>query len=156
MYLSAQLQYVQLLYPLLPGPAESVAGVQTRRRTASLATGEPVTRPEIGSLRIPDGVPEAGRRSKIIDPGVVPETVARPRECAEATHHTKYALFPCTPCVLPIQNKLPYSAQKKSLMERCVLEDPHRRRKSLVIQIPDWHPSITSFKSRLPKNRVST
>ena len=92
MYLAAQLQYVQLLYPLLPGPAESVAGVQTRRRTASLATGEPVTRPEIGSLRIPDGVPEAGRRSKIIDPGVVPETVARPRECAEATHHTKYAL----------------------------------------------------------------
>ena len=56
MYLAAQLQYVQLLYPLLPGPAESVAGVQTRRRTASLATGEPVTRPEIGSLRIPVGV----------------------------------------------------------------------------------------------------
>ena len=104
MYLAAQLQYAQLLYPVVAlrqmlviygrehGPAESVAGVQTRRRTASLATGAPVTRPEIGSLWLPNGVPEAGRRSKIIDPGVVPETVARPRECAEATHHTKYAL----------------------------------------------------------------
>ena len=104
MYLAAQLQSVQLLYHVVAlsqvlviyergyGPAESVAGVQTRRRTAPLATGAPVTLPEIGSLRTPNGVPEAGRRSKIIDPGVVPETVARPRECAEATHHTKYAL----------------------------------------------------------------
>ena len=90
MYLAAQLQYVQLLYPVVAlsqvlviygreyGPAESLAGVQTRRRTASLATGEPVTRPEIGSLRIPDGVPEAGRRSKIIGLGVVPRSSRNP------------------------------------------------------------------------------
>ena len=71
----------------------SVAGVLTRRRTASLATGAPVTPPEIGSLRVPDVAPEGGRRSKTIDPRVVSETVARPRGCAEATHHTKYARF---------------------------------------------------------------
>ena len=104
MYRAAQLQYIQLRCPVVApsqvlvvcgreyGPAESVAGVLTRRRTASIATGAPVTRPEIVSLRVPDAVREGGPRSKTIDPGGESETVARPRECAESTHHTKYAL----------------------------------------------------------------
>ena len=73
--------------------------------------------------------------------------VGRHRTGAVASMH----FLPCTPCVLPIQNKLPYRAQKKSFMEQRVLKDPHRRRESLVIQIPYWHPSITSFKSRFPE-----